>query len=61
MEPLPAVGLAAVRAAAERIRGDAIRSPLLFLQADGAADVHVKLENLQPLGSFRRATAAGRS
>jgi threonine dehydratase len=53
MEPLPAVGLADVRAAAERIRGEVIRSPLLSVQADGATDVHVKLENLQPLGSFK--------
>lgn len=53
MEPLPAVNLAEIRGAAERIHGEAIRSPLLSLQADGAADVHVKLENLQPLGSFK--------
>ncbi|HEX6475474.1 MAG TPA: pyridoxal-phosphate dependent enzyme [Candidatus Limnocylindria bacterium] len=53
MEPLPAVNLAEIRAAAERIHGEAIRSPLLSLQVDGVAEVHVKLENLQPLGSFK--------
>ena len=53
MDPLPAVDLAEIREAAERIGGEAIRSPLLSLQADGVAEVHVKLENLQPLGSFK--------
>lgn len=53
MEPLPAVGLEEVRSAAQRIRGEAIRSPLLRLETDGAPDVHVKLENLQPIGSFK--------
>jgi threonine dehydratase len=53
VELLPAVDLAEIRSAAERIRGEAIRSPLLSLQADGVAEVHVKLENLQPLGSFK--------
>ena len=53
MEPLPAVGLDEVRAAAESIRGEAIRAPLLRLGDDSAAEIHVKLENLQPMGSFK--------
>jgi len=53
VEPLPAVGLDEGRAAAELIRGQAIRAPLLRLGVDPAPDVHVKLENLQPIGSFK--------
>lgn len=54
MEPLPAVGLDEVRAAAESIRGEAIHTPLLRLGADSAPpEIHVKLENLQPMGSFK--------
>jgi threonine dehydratase len=53
VEPLPAVGLDEVRAAAEFIRGHAIRAPLLRLEDDSAPEIHVKLENLQPIGSFK--------
>jgi threonine dehydratase len=53
VEPLLAVDLAEIRAAAENIRGEVVRSPLLLLEADGVAGIHVKLENLQPLGSFK--------
>jgi threonine dehydratase len=53
VEPLSAVGLDEVRAAAESIRGAAIRAPLLRLAVDSAAEIHVKLENLQPMGSFK--------
>ncbi|HEY8180344.1 MAG TPA: pyridoxal-phosphate dependent enzyme [Candidatus Limnocylindria bacterium] len=52
MEPLPAVGLDEIRAAAERIRGEAMRTPLLPIEAEGAV-IHLKLENLQPIGSFK--------
>jgi threonine dehydratase len=53
VQPLPAVGLDEVRAAAKRVSADVLRSPLLRVEADGAADLHVKLENLQPIGSFK--------
>jgi threonine dehydratase len=53
VQPLPAVGLDEIRAAAARVRGEIIRSPLLPLEADGVAGMHVKLENLQPIGSFK--------
>jgi threonine dehydratase len=52
VEPLPAVGLDEIRAAAERIRGEAMRTPLLPIEAEGAV-IHLKLENLQPIGSFK--------
>jgi threonine dehydratase len=52
VEPLPAVGLDEIRAAAERIRGEAMRTPLLPIETEGAV-IHLKLENLQPIGSFK--------
>ena len=43
-----------LRAAAERIQGLAIRTPLVRLNADdGPAEIWLKLENLQPIGSFK--------
>jgi threonine dehydratase len=45
-----------IRAARERIAGKALRTPLVRLEVDG--DVHLKLENLQPIGSFKLRGAA---
>ena len=43
-----------VAAARNNIRGRAIRSPLLKLNADiPGTSIYIKLENLQPLGSFK--------
>ena len=43
-----------VAAARNNIRGRAIRSPLLKLDADiPGTSIYIKLENLQPLGSFK--------
>jgi threonine dehydratase len=53
VEALAPVSLEDVRAAAEGIRGRVIRTPLLRLQHDGGEEVHLKLENLQPIGSFK--------
>lgn len=48
------VSLADIRAARERIRGSAIRTPLVRLNVEGApAEIYLKLENLQPIGSFK--------
>jgi threonine dehydratase len=42
------------RRARERIAGGAIRTPLIRLNADaGSAEVYLKLECLQPIGSFK--------
>jgi len=50
-EPIP---IEAIRAARERIAGAAIRTPLLRFAVDGApAEIFLKLENLQPVGSFK--------
>lgn len=43
-----------VHAAAERLRGVAVRTPVVPLHSyDGSSDIHLKLENLQPIGSFK--------
>ena len=43
-----------VAAARDNIRGFAVRTPLLKLSADlPGANIYLKLENLQPLGSFK--------
>jgi threonine dehydratase len=59
MAPLEPIALADILAARERIEGTARRTPLLPLPlAPGAARVLVKLENLQPIGSFKIRGAA---
>jgi threonine dehydratase len=43
-----------VRAARDRIRGAAVRTPLIRLEVDdGPAEIWLKLECLQPIGSFK--------
>ncbi|MFQ5409927.1 MAG: threonine/serine dehydratase [Anaerolineales bacterium] len=50
-EPIP---LAEIEAARGRIAGAAIRTPLVRLNASEApAEIYLKLENLQPIGSFK--------
>jgi threonine dehydratase len=59
VEPLAPISLEEVRAAAGRIAGTALRTPLLRLDHDESpAEIHVKLENLQPVGSFKLRGAA---
>jgi threonine dehydratase len=53
VEPLAPVSLEDVRAAADRIRGSVVRTPLLSMDHDRGAEIHLKLENLQPIGSFK--------
>lgn len=51
--------LAEIRQARERIAGFAIRTPLVRLNvADAPAEIWLKLENLQPIGSFKIRGAA---
>jgi threonine dehydratase len=48
------IELQMIEAARERIAGAAIRTPLVRLAADDApADIYLKLENLQPINSFK--------
>jgi threonine dehydratase len=48
------IELAEIEAAEDRITGAAIRTPLIRLRIDDApAQIYLKLENLQPIGSFK--------
>ncbi|HEY9226602.1 MAG TPA: threonine/serine dehydratase [Gemmatimonadaceae bacterium] len=42
-----------VRAARERIAGTATRTPLIRLHVDAPSEIYLKLESLQPIGSFK--------
>ena len=42
-----------IRAARGRIADAALRTPLLRLAVDAPAEIYLKLENLQPIGSFK--------
>ncbi len=44
--------------ARERMAGSAVRTPLVRLNADAPAEIYLKLENLQPIGSFKIRGAA---
>src|SRR4030081_3469215 len=48
------ISLAEIQAATVRIAGSAVRTPLVRLNLDGApAEIYLKLDNLQPIGSFK--------
>ncbi len=47
-----------IAAAAEAIRPYAVRTPLLRLKHPGTREIYIKLENLQPIGSFKVRCAA---
>ncbi len=52
--PIQPPTLAALRAAATRITRLAVRTPLVRLPLDDSpAEIWLKLENLQPIGSFK--------
>ena len=53
------VGVAAILDARRRIAGTALRTPLVRLNGfDMSAEIYLKLENLQPIGSFKIRGAA---
>ncbi len=53
------IELARIEAARERIAGAAIRTPLIRLPvSDAPAEIYLKLENLQPINSFKIRGAA---
>ena len=59
----PALTLADVRAAAERIRGRVLRTPTVpapILSRQTGAEITLKLDNLQAVGSFKERGAANR-
>ena len=47
------IELAEIEAARERIAGAAVRTPLLRLHVEAPAEIYLKLENLQPVNSFK--------
>lgn len=47
------IPLEEIRAARERIAGRVLRTPLVRLEADRDREIYLKLENLQPIGSFK--------
>ncbi len=53
MKSLRPVTIDDIRAAAKRLAGLALRTPLVRLNADSPAEIHIKLEVLQPVGSFK--------
>ncbi|MFQ5495119.1 MAG: threonine/serine dehydratase, partial [Phycisphaerae bacterium] len=54
MKPIEPIALDDVRAAARRIQDTVLRTPLVRLNVDDApAEIYLKLENLQPIGSFK--------
>ena len=51
---LKSISLEDIRAARVRLVGSAIRTPLIRLNVDDApGEIYLKLENLQPIGSFK--------
>jgi len=51
--PLAPIPLYDIQAARGRIAGTAVRTPLVRLHVDAASEIHLKLETLQPIGSFK--------
>lgn len=59
LPPVRPVSLEDIRAARTRIQGVAIRTPLVKLRHDASApEIRLKLENLQPVNSFKLRGAA---
>ena len=53
-EPFPErIPLDAIRQARARIKDSAVRTPLVRLPYDGPREIWLKLEMLQPVGSFK--------
>jgi threonine dehydratase len=53
MHPLEQIPVAEIRAAAERLGGSVVRTPLIELNVETDARIFLKLENPQPIGSFK--------
>ena len=51
--PLAPPTLDEIRAAHARVARDVVRTPLIRLGVDTPAEIYLKLENLQPIGSFK--------
>jgi threonine dehydratase len=54
VKAIESIALEEIRAARRRIAGSVLRLPLVRLNVEDApAEIHLKLENLQPIGSFK--------
>lgn len=54
MKPIEEIPLSEIEAARRRLQGVAVRTPLVRLNVENApAEIYLKLENLQPIGSFK--------
>jgi threonine dehydratase len=58
IRPLEAPTLREIRDAAARVQGLAVRTPLVRLHVDAPQEIWLKLECLQPIGSFKLRGAA---
>ena len=59
MKPIEPIPLSDIETARARLQGLAVRTPLVRLNLDDApAEIYLKLENLQPIGSFKLRGAA---
>jgi threonine dehydratase len=58
MPPIAVPSLADIESARVRIKGLINKTPMLRLQRDGRQDIYLKLELLQPVGSFKIRCAA---
>ena len=59
IEPVRPISLGDIEAARERIARTVLRTPLVRLDTGtGGPDIRLKLENLQPIGSFKLRGAA---
>jgi threonine dehydratase len=56
--PLDAPSIRDIRDAADRVKGIALRTPLVRLYVDAPQEIWLKLECLQPIGSFKLRGAA---
>jgi threonine dehydratase len=53
MRAIEPIGIGDIRAARDRIAPVVTRTPLLRLNVDAPTEIYLKLENLQPIGSFK--------
>ncbi|MGH7654099.1 MAG: threonine ammonia-lyase [Gemmatimonadaceae bacterium] len=51
--PIAPITLAELQTARARIAGTAVRTPLIRLRTDAPCEIYLKLETLQPIGSFK--------
>ena len=51
--PIAPITLPEFQAARARIAGTAVRTPLIRLRVDAPCEIYLKLETLQPIGSFK--------